>query len=45
MNRFKHSKILKIVNDVDDMVYVGRTCRPLQKRWKEHIQILNNNIS
>ena len=45
MNKYKHSKIYKIVNDVDDMVYIGSTFRPLQKRWKGHIQTLNNNTS
>ena len=38
MNKYEHSKIYKIVNDVDDSVYVGSTYRPLQERWKGRIQ-------
>ena len=28
--------IYKIWNDVDDMFYIGRTYRTIEKRWKEH---------
>ena len=37
MNKYEHSKIYKIVNDVDDMVYVGSTIQPLNERWRKHI--------
>ena len=37
MNKYKHSKIYKIVNDVDDMVYVGSTTEPLDRRWLTHL--------
>ena len=37
MNKYEHSKIYKIVNDVDDMVYVGSTIKPLDKRWLTHL--------
>jgi predicted GIY-YIG superfamily endonuclease len=29
-------KIYKIINSVDDRVYIGSTIQPLYKRWNEH---------
>ena len=37
MNKYEHSKIYKIVNDVNDMIYVGSTTEPLDKRWLTHL--------
>ena len=34
--RYAHSKIYKLVNDVDDEIYVGSTCMPLRKRLNSH---------
>ena len=45
MNKYQNGKIYKIINDVDDMVYVGSTYVPLQKRWKGHVQTLYSNTS
>lgn len=28
--------IYKIVNDINDKVYIGKTCRTVEERWKEH---------
>ena len=36
MPNYLLGKTYKIVNDIDDMVYVGSTTRPLYERWKEH---------
>ena len=36
MPNYLLGKTYKIVNDIDDMVYVGSTTRPLCERWKEH---------
>ena len=33
---YKNAKIYKIVNDIDDEVYIGSTCQPLSKRMAEH---------
>lgn len=33
---YTNAKIYKIVNDVDDEVYIGSTCQPLSKRMAEH---------
>ena len=41
MNKYKHSKIYKIVNDVDDMVYVGSTTLELYERWGWHLCDIN----
>ena len=30
--------IYKITNDVNEKVYIGKTLRSVEKRWKEHIQ-------
>lgn len=36
--------IYKIWNDVDDMFYIGRTYRTIEKRWKEHCDYsINHN--
>lgn len=36
MNRYQHSKIYKLVNDVDNRIYVGSTCTTLTKRKNQH---------
>lgn len=28
--------IYKVTNKVNNKIYIGQTCKPLQKRWKEH---------
>ena len=33
---YKNAKIYKILNTIDDDVYVGSTCQPLSKRMAEH---------
>lgn len=33
---YKNGKIYKIVNDIDDDVYVGSTCQPLSQRMATH---------
>lgn len=36
--------IYKIWNDVDDVFYIGRTYRTIEKRWKEHCDYsINHN--
>lgn len=35
-NRYSKGKIYKLVNDVDDEIYVGSTCLTLAKRFYEH---------
>lgn len=37
-NRYSHSKIYKLVNDIDDAIYVGSTTEPLHKRLYKHKQ-------
>ena len=37
MNKYEHSNIYKIVNDVDDMVYIGSTILKLNERWRHHL--------
>ena len=41
MNKYEHSKIYKIINDVDDMVYVGSTTHELYERWGRHLCDIN----
>ena len=41
MNKYEHSKIYKIVNDVDDMIYVGSTTHELYHRWGGHLCDIN----
>jgi hypothetical protein len=36
INKYHNGKIYKLVNDVDDKVYIGSTCQPLYKRLYEH---------
>jgi len=36
MQRYENGKIYKLVNDVDDDIYVGSTCLPLAKRIGHH---------
>ena len=33
---YKNAKIYKILNDIDDDVYVGSTCQPLSQRIEKH---------
>ena len=35
-NRYQHSKIYKLVNDIDDTFYIGSTCNTLAKRFYDH---------
>ena len=37
MNKFEQGKIYKIINDVDDMVYIGSTIQLLRQRFSLHI--------
>ena len=30
--------IYKIINDINDKVYIGQTCRSIKERWKEHLK-------
>lgn len=34
--------IYKIVNDVNNKIYVGQTTQTLEKRWREHVSKMNN---
>ena len=36
MTCYRNGKIYKIVNDVDDKIYIGSTCNPLYKRFYDH---------
>ena len=36
MNRYNNGKIYKIVNNVDDKIYVGSTCGTLRLRLSRH---------
>lgn len=36
INRYAQGKIYKLVNDMDDEIYVGSTCLPLHKRLYDH---------
>lgn len=36
MNKYEHGKIYKLVNTVDNDIYVGSTLHPLVKRWSLH---------
>ena len=35
-NRYNNGKIYQIINNIDDMVYIGSTCLPLKKRIYNH---------
>lgn len=35
-NRYSNGKIYKLVNGIDDALYIGSTCSPLPKRLYEH---------
>ena len=41
MPNYQNSKVYKIWNDCNDMVYVGSTTQPLSKRWFEHKKFCN----
>ena len=36
MNRYANGKVYKLINDVDDEIYIGSTCMPLSKRLYDH---------
>ena len=38
MNKYRNSKIYKIVNSHNDEIYVGSTCNELRWRWAAHKQ-------
>ncbi len=40
-DHYKNGKIYKLVNDVDDAIYVGSTCLTLPKRMYNHKQAAN----
>ncbi len=44
MNKYELAKIYKIVNDVNDDVYIGSTCNTLWSRWGAHKQCIKNPI-
>ena len=35
---YKNAKVYKILNDIDEYVYIGSTCQPLSKRMTKHRQ-------
>ena len=35
---YKNAKIYKILNDIDEYVYIASTCQPLSKRMSKHRQ-------
>ena len=37
-SQYKNAKVYKILNHIDDDVYVGSTCQPLSKRMAQHRQ-------
>ena len=37
MNKYEQGKIYKLVNSVNDMIYIGSTTEPLHKRWVSHL--------
>ena len=37
MNKFEQGKIYKLVNSVNDMIYIGSTIEPLHRRWVSHL--------
>ena len=41
MNKYQNGKIYKIINDVDDMVYIGSTILELYERWGRHLSNIN----
>lgn len=36
MNKYENGKIYKLVNNVDDKIYIGSTHRPLMQRFSVH---------
>ena len=36
MPNFANAKIYKLINSIDDKIYVGSTCKPLNKRFINH---------
>ena len=37
MNKYEQGKIYKLVNSVNDMIYIGSTIEPLHRRWVSHL--------
>lgn len=37
MSKYQNGKVYKVVNDIDDQIYVGSTQQSLAKRWGDHI--------
>ena len=33
--------IYKIINDINDKIYIGQTIRTIEERWKEHLKESN----
>jgi hypothetical protein len=36
MNKYNNAKVYKIVNDIDDKIYIGSTYQSLTKRFRDH---------
>ena len=36
MSKYQHAKIYKIINSIDNLIYVGSTITPLNKRFSDH---------
>jgi group I intron endonuclease len=43
-SRYSHGKVYKLVNSVDDKIYIGSTCLPLPKRLYDHKQKARKTI-
>ena len=41
MSRFSNSKVYKLVNSIDDEIYIGSTTQPLSKRFADHKKMLS----
>jgi hypothetical protein len=45
MNRYNNGKVYKLVNNIDNRIYVGSTCMPLAKRLYNHKTMARNKPS
>ncbi len=36
MSQFLNSKVYKLINSIDDLIYIGSTIQPLSKRFADH---------
>ena len=36
MSKFLNSKVYKLINSIDDLIYIGSTTQPLSKRFSDH---------